>query len=41
MPTPTPERQRRRTFSSGLLISLVFHVVVIGLLAWFAAREGM
>lgn len=41
MPTPTPERPRRRTFSSGLLISLVFHVVVIGLLAWFAAREGM
>jgi TonB family protein len=24
-----------------LLVSLVFHVVIIGLLAWFAAREGM
>jgi len=41
MPTPLPELPRRRTFNSGLLISLVFHVVVIGLLAWFAAREGM
>ena len=41
MPTPPPELPRRRTFNSGLLISLVFHVVVIGLLAWFAAREGM
>jgi TonB family protein len=41
MPTPAPEPPRRRTFNSGLLISLVFHVVVISLLAWFAAREGM
>ena len=41
MPMPSPEPPRRRTFSSGLLISLGFHVVVIGLLAWFAARGGM
>jgi len=41
MPAPSPEPPGRRTFSNGLLISLVLHVVVIGLLAWFAAREGM
>jgi protein TonB len=38
---PAPEPPRRRTFTSGWLISLAIHVVVIGLLAWFAAREGM
>jgi hypothetical protein len=41
MPTPSPEPPRPRLFNHGLLISLVFHVVVIGLLAWFAAREGI
>ena len=41
MPTPSPEPPRPRLFSGGLLVSLVFHVVLIGLLAWFAAREGM
>jgi TonB family protein len=38
---PPSEPPRRRIFSGGLLVSLVFHVVVVGLLAWFAAREGM
>jgi len=41
MPPPSTEPPPRRFFSGGLVISLVFHVVVIGLLAWFAAREGM
>jgi hypothetical protein len=41
MSPPPPERPRRRALSSGLLISLVFHVVVVGVLAWWAAREGM
>jgi len=41
MPTASPEPPRHRLFSGGLLVSLVFHVSIIGLLAWFAAREGM
>jgi len=41
MPPSQSEPPRRRSFNSGLLVSLVFHIVVIGLLAWFAAREGM
>jgi hypothetical protein len=41
MPISPPEPPRRHIFSSGLLISLVFHAVIIGLLAWFAARGGM
>lgn len=31
----------RRSLKSGLLISLAFHLAVIALLIWFAAREGM
>lgn len=41
MPLPPPPPPRRRWFNNGLLVSLAFHVVVIGLLAWFAAREGI
>jgi TonB family protein len=40
MPAPRTQRKKSATRLS-LIISLVFHVVVIGLLAYFAAREGL
>jgi hypothetical protein len=41
MPVDPPELLPRRAVRSGLLVSLLFHLGVLGLLAWFAAREGM
>jgi hypothetical protein len=41
MPPPSPPPPGRRWFNNGLLVSLAFHVIVIGLLAWFAARESI
>lgn len=35
-----PPRKKRHATKVSLIASLIFHVVVIGTLAWFAAREG-
>ncbi len=37
----TTQRQRRNSSKVNLLISLVFHVTIVLLLAYFAAREGL
>lgn len=41
MSTTDSQPPRRRAFKTGWLVSLAIHGVIIGLLAWFAAHEGM
>jgi hypothetical protein len=36
-----PPRKKKHAAKVSLIASLIFHVVVIGALAWFAAREGL
>lgn len=36
-----PQRHKSRQSRASLLISIVFHVVVVGLVAYLAARQGM
>lgn len=36
-----PLRKKKHAAKVSLIASLIFHVVVIGALAWFAAREGL
>ncbi len=41
MPPSRPPHQRRNSSRINLLISFVFHSVIVGALAYFAAREGL